>query len=264
MNVRGSRDGRHFYVANYLSNSVQMVDLRERAVVRTIALGGPAEPSLARQGEAIFHDARRSLDQWYSCASCHFEGGTNAVPMDTRNDGSERTYKTVLPLQNVTHTGPWTWHGWQNDLPASMHKSMTDRMLGPPPSAHDIKALIAYLDTLQPAPNPYVAAGAAEVVSRGKRVFASAKAGCARCHSGPYFTDGQVHDVGLSAKEDAYDGYNTPSLVGVYQRVRLLHDGRCRSLAEVLTGPHNPAQVTGQGELSPQELADLIEYLKTL
>ncbi|MBS0210051.1 MAG: hypothetical protein JSS27_13970 [Planctomycetes bacterium] len=264
MNLRAARDNRHIYVANYLSNSVQVVDLAERAVVREIALGGPAEPSLARQGEAIFFDARRSLDQWYSCASCHYEGGLNAVPMDTRNDGSQRTYKTVLPLQNVTRTAPWTWHGWQTDLGAAMHKSITDTMLGPEPSARDVKALLAYMEALSPKPNPYQAATAPEAIARGKAIFFGVKGACAKCHSGELYTDGQVHDVGLGSKDDAYSGFNTPSLVGVYERVRLLHDGRCRTLEEVLSGPHNPAQVTGQGELTADEQRDLIEFLKTL
>ena len=95
---------------------MQVVDLAERKVVRTIPLGGPAEPSLARRGEAIFYDARRSLDQWYSCHTCHYEGGTNSVTTDTTNDGTPFTFKTVLPLHHLHETGPWTWHGWQTDL----------------------------------------------------------------------------------------------------------------------------------------------------
>src|SRR5690606_10757132 len=79
MGVRFSKDGNRVFVANYLLNGVQVVGLKERKVLRTIALGGPREPSLARKGEAIFHDGRRSLDQWYSCHSCHYEGHTNAV-----------------------------------------------------------------------------------------------------------------------------------------------------------------------------------------
>ena len=59
----------------------------ERKIERTIQLGGPNELSLVRKGEAIFFDGQRSLDQWYSCHSCHYEGHTNAVAMDTRNDG---------------------------------------------------------------------------------------------------------------------------------------------------------------------------------
>jgi hypothetical protein len=32
----------------------------------------------------------------------------------------------------------------------------------------------------------------------------------------------------------------------------------------VLTGDHNPAKVTGNGELTAEKLQDLIAYLKTL
>ena len=84
MGLRASRNANQVYVANYLENSVQLVDVEERKVARSFALGGPAEPSLARRGEAIFHDGKRSLDQWYSCHSCHYDGGTNAVRMEDR------------------------------------------------------------------------------------------------------------------------------------------------------------------------------------
>ncbi|MGC3969691.1 MAG: c-type cytochrome [Pirellulales bacterium] len=256
-------------MTNDFSNRVQVVDLARREVSRTIDLGGPHAPSLARQGEAVFSDARRSLDQWYSCASCHWEGGPNAVPMDTRNDGSDRTYKTVPALYNLTKTGPWTWHGWQTDLRAAMRKSLHDTMLGPEPTEDDVTAMIAYFDELQPPPNPFAQAAARdaklqESVARGRRLFHGATAGCSVCHAGAYLTDGKVHDVGLGSDKDAYDGFNTPSLLGVWQRVKLLHDGRAKTLEDVLTGDHSPNKVTGAGKLTEAELADLIAYLKTL
>lgn len=266
MAVRASRDGQHVYVANALLNAVQVVDPVARKIVKTIALGGPAEPSLARQGEAIFHDGRRSLDQWYSCHSCHYEGHTNAVTMDTRNDGRFGNYKVVLSLRNVTHTGPWTWHGWQNDLTLAMRKSLTDSMQGKEPNDTDIKALIAFLGTLEPPPNPFRKADGslADAARRGEQVFRGEKSGCARCHGGAYFTDGKIHEVGTGERGDVYKGYNSPSLIGVYDRPNYLHDGRAKSLEELLKGAHNPDHVTGKGELSSTELADLIEYLKSL
>jgi cytochrome c peroxidase len=269
MNIRASRDNRRMFVVNYLSNAVQTVDLEKRAVVQTIRLGGSSTPSLARQGEAVFRDARRSLDQWYSCASCHYDGGTNAVAMDTRNDGSDRTFKTVTALYEATATAPWTWHGWQQDLHAAMKKSLADTMLGPEPTDDDVRAMVAYLDELRPPPNPHAAAAAKDAtlraaVDRGRSLFNGTKAGCANCHSGPHFTDGEIHDVGLGAETDKYEGFNTPSLVGVFRKVRLLHDGRAKSLEAVLTGDHNPAKVTGNGELTADELQDLLAYLRTL
>jgi cytochrome c peroxidase len=266
MGLRIGSDDRTVYVANYLDNSVQVCDLQERRLVRTIALGGPAEPSLARNGEAIFYDARRSLDQWYSCHSCHDGGGSNSVVVDTLNDGSTNTFKTITPLWNLDATGPWTWHGWQKDLNAAMRKSLADTMLGPQPKDDDVAALLAYFKSLQPPANPHRQAdgsltGAAQ---RGRSIFESAKAGCTTCHAGEQFTDGEIHDVGLNGRGDAYRGYNTPSLVGVYQKVKLLHDGRAESLHQVLTADHAPEKVAGEGKLSDEELSDLIEYLKSL
>ena len=166
----------------------------------------------------------------------------------------------------MTHTAPWTWHGWQKSIDAAMRKSLTETMLGPRPSDDDVAALVAFLETLRSPPNPHRAAdgGLSEAAQRGREVFQSAKAGCANCHNGPYLTDGEIHDVGLGSPRDEFEGYNTPSLVDVYGRIRLLHNGRGKSLEQVLLQYHNPAKVTGAGELSEAERADLIEYLKTL
>jgi YVTN family beta-propeller protein len=266
MAIRLARDNRTVYVANYLTNAVQVVDIVDRAVTRSIDLGGPEQPSLARMGEAIFYDGRRSLDQWYSCHTCHYEGRTNSVTMDTLNDGTIRTSKTVLSLVNVTRTAPWTWHGWQGSLHASLRKSMTETMLGPDPTDQDVEALAAWLETLDYPVSPYRTAdgGLTEAAARGQAVFASEKAGCANCHSGPQFTDGQIHDVGLGSPNDVYEGFNTPSLLGIHSRVQYLHHGRAKSLEEVLTGLHSPAKVTGLGELTEPEVRDLVEYLKSL
>jgi YVTN family beta-propeller protein len=266
MAVRVGPDGKLVYVANYLLNAVQVVNPAKRAVVRTIDVGGPPEPSLGRRGEAIFFDGKRSLDQWYSCHSCHYEGHTNAVSMDTLNDGRFGNYKVVLSLRNVAHTGPWTWHGWQTDLGQSVRKSLVDSMLGPKPGDADVQALVAYLGTLDPPPNPFRTAdgGLVAAAQRGETVFNGRTAGCARCHPAPYFTDGKIHDVGTGEKGDVYKGYNPPSLIGLYDRPAYLHDGRAKSLEKLLAGPHNPDLLNSRGPLTEAELADLIAYLKSL
>ncbi len=266
MGLEMAADSRTVYVANYLRNSVQVVDIDEGTIEGEIFLGGPQTPTLARRGEEIFYDGRRSLDQWYSCHTCHQDGGTNGRPMDTMNDGSRMTFKTVLPLFNVHHTKPWTWHGWQEDLTNAMHKSMTSTMLGRSPNEEDTKALLAYLDSLKLPPNPFRNPDGSLTAAalRGKHIFESAKAGCASCHTGRYFTDGKIHDVGLGSPDDQYQGFNSPSLLGVYRRVRLLHHGRAKSLEELLTDLHAPSKVAGESDLSEAKRKDLIAYLKSL
>ena len=99
---------------------------------------------------------------------------------------------------------------------------------------------------------------------RGEAVFRSAKAACNTCHGGPEFTDGKIH-IASASKNPAtsYEGYNPPSLRGVYDKDPYLHDGRSPTLRDALAGPHSP-EITAGGELTEQELSDLIAYLKTL
>ena len=257
-------DSRTAYIANYLRNSVQVVDLETRRVNAEIELGGPDEPSIERRGMAVFYDARHSLDQWYSCHSCHQNGGGNARPMDTWNDGTQHTLKTVLPLYDLTRTAPWTWHGWQEDLNDAMHKSFTSTMQGVSPDERDVTALVAFLKSMPRPPKTSSNREAEDSTNRGKRLFESEQTGCTDCHSGPLLTDNMIHDVGLGSASDAYDGYNTPSLLGTSRKVRWLHSGRAKSLARVVGDLHSPEKVSGKPKLTAHEVKDLVAFLKTL
>lgn len=266
MSVCFSPDNRTAYVANYLQDAIQVVDVEAREVLSSIALGGPEKPSLARQGAEVFYDGKHSLDQWYSCHTCHYNGGVNSKAMDTWNDGTPLTSKTVLPLYHLHQTKPWTWHGWQESLAGAMDHSFRTTMVGKGISYDQREAILAYFAELQPAPNPHRLADGSlsEAAQRGKEIFASAQANCAQCHKGEFFTDGEIHDVGLGAEKDQYQGYNTPTLLGVYAKVRFLHDGRARTLEAVLSGDHAPSKVSGTKDLSEAQLADLVAYLKSL
>ena len=129
-------------------------------------------------------------------------------------------------------------------------------MQGPAPTDDDVPAMAAFLDNMPAPPNSHRAADGAlseRPAERGNRCSAATAAGCASCHSGPYFTDGEVHDVGLGSDYDVYDGYNTPSLVGIDNRVGYLHHGRAESLDELLTDLHSPEKVSGTRQLTAEE-----------
>jgi sugar lactone lactonase YvrE len=269
-------DGRTAFVADGLLDVVHEIGLGDETgsagpgLLRTYSVAPDAAPSaaqrLARAGEAIFHDARRSLDQWYSCHTCHYEGGGNTVTFDTLNDGSAGTYKTVLPLWSLARTGPWTWHGWQGDLTAALEKSLIDSMQGPRPSREDLVALAAFLESLTPPPSPFVAAdgGVSAAAERGRALFASPRAACTSCHAGPDFTTPELHDVGLAGPDDRWREFSPPTLRGLHRKTLYLHDGRTKSLTKLLAGPHGPAAVRGLEPLSPGELDDLVAYLLSL
>ncbi len=268
-----SPDGKTLYVANYLADSVQAIDVASGSVARSIDLGRPDQLSLARRGEILFHEGQRSFNQWYSCNTCHSDGHTNGQSFDTMNDGwhdfsptPKYSKKQVPTLRGVTRTGPWTWHGWQTDLDDAMAESFTKSMQGPNPPAEDVDALIAYLATLEHPRNPNrtPAGELSEAALRGEQVFNSPKAACAVCHNGDDFTDGEVHIIGLEERRDVYKGYNPPALRGVYDTDPYLHDGRAATLLDALAGEHSADFVSGLGDLSDQELTDLVEYVKSL
>jgi YVTN family beta-propeller protein len=264
LGVAFAPDGRTVVIANYLSNALQIVDVGTGQIARTVALGGPDKPALARQGETIFLDADRSHHHWYSCNTCHVEGHTNGSDFDTANDGSYGTPKKTLSLRGVTQTGPWTWHGWQKSLRQLVHDSMTKSMQGDEPADADLDALMAYLATLDFKPNPHHNADGTLTAEakRGQAVF-NAK-GCNTCHAAPNYTTPAAYDVGMEEVLDPYKGFNPPTLRGVYNRSPYLHTSAARTLEEVLTQYHRPSKLTGQPDCTPQELADLTAFLKSL
>jgi cytochrome c peroxidase len=258
-------DAKTAIVANYLLNALQVIDVVEASVVRTIHLGGSEQPNLARRGEAIFYDADRSLNSWFSCHTCHTEGHTSGLTFDTLNDRSYNTQKLTPSLRGVAHTAPWTWHGWQQDLHAAMRKSLASTMQSRhPPTDDDARALVAFLSTLDHPENPHRAADGQlkAAARRGKKLF-EGKAGCVRCHNGAHFTTDQTFDVRLDSTQAAAEQYNPPSLRGLYSRRRFLHDGRAQTLPEVLSRYHRPDDVGGESLNSP-ELQDLLAYLKSI
>jgi cytochrome c peroxidase len=264
LDVQFIEDTDQLVVANYLLDAIQVVDVKAGKVARTIALGGPAEPSLARKGEAIFYDAGRSHHQWFSCNSCHPDGHTSGRTFDTLNDDSFGNPKLTPSLRGVTKTGPWTWHGWQTDLGKSIEKSLTDTLYGAKPSPDDVQAVLAFLEALDHPPSPYRQPDGSltAAAERGKALF-HGKAKCARCHGGEHYTSTKNYDVKLEEDNSPYKLWNPPTLRSVFDRGPFLHDGRAESLDEVLRDDHAP-QKLGAAELTPDERRDLIEFLKSL
>ncbi len=250
--------GNEVAVANSLLDAVQIVDVKAGKVVRTVRLGGPAEPSPARQGEALFYDARRSTNQWFSCNTCHSDGHTCGLTFDTLNDDSYGNPKLTPTLRGVTKTGPWTWHGWQKDLGAAVTKSFTETMYGAKPTADEVKAMLAFFETLEQPPNPNKKDEAAE---RGEKLFRG-KAGCVHCHKGDEYTSTGLYDVGLEEDGSPYDKWNPPSLRGLWDRGPYLHDARADTFDDLLKY-HGPQRL-GHEELTPAERTDLIAFLKSL
>jgi mono/diheme cytochrome c family protein len=132
-----------------------------------------------------------------------------------------------------------------------------------------LPALQAYQLSLA-APTPPAGSFDAQAAVRGQALF-QGKAQCATCHSGPQFTDAneRLHPVSDSMAEpevpsaaarSATKLYRTTPLRGLWQHAPYFHDGSAPTLEAVVT-VYNTRRTLG---LTPQEVSDVAEYLKSL
>jgi YVTN family beta-propeller protein len=252
--------GGRFVVLNTFDDSLSVIDARDEAVSRTIPLGPEPRLSPRDRGELLFHDARLSYQGWMSCHSCHTDGHTNGLRADTLGDGTHGTPKRTPTLLNTRLTDPWAWDGSMKYLHEQVEKSLSQTMHAQTIEPATIADLTSYLASLPPPPPSHPVGGEddRQQVLRGRKLFEDR--GCVRCHipSVTYTSHGS-HDVGF-ADEAGRRAFNPPSLRGVGQGYRFLHDGRAASLEEVFTRHRHKV---GAG-LEPDQTEDLVRFLRSL
>ncbi|NQT36385.1 MAG: c-type cytochrome, partial [Planctomycetes bacterium] len=256
-----SPDGKKLYVANYYAGVVGVHSATEGKLLGTIAVGDQPEPDAARRGEIYFHDATRCYQRWHSCASCHLDGGRiDGLPWDFMRDGIDNG-KDVISLINMPHTSPHNRLATRANPRVCVETGILGSHLVVPEPAN-IDDLLAYIRSLTAEPNPNAPRFAA-AAQRGKRLF-DAKADCATCHPGPYFTDKKTHNVGITSPNEPDARYDTPSLVEAYRTAPYYHDGRAVTMMEALT-EHDPERLHGKlKDLTREEIEDLIAYVLSL
>jgi len=253
-----SPDGGRAYVADELSDTISVVDVKAAQRISEIRLGPQPQLSLADHGERLFYNGRLSHDGWMSCHSCHTDGHSNGLLNDNLGDGSFGAPKRVLSLLGVEKTGPWAWKGDVTELEAQIKKSIETTMRGRSPRNEDVEALAAFLRTLVAAP-PTISESQRDLdaIKRGGILFEARQ--CDRCHVPPEYTSPATYDVGLK-DEFNHVRFNPPSLRGVSQRDALFHDNRAASLQEVFTRFKHQLM----DDLSDSDRADLIAFLRSL
>ena len=123
-----------------------------------------------------------------------------------------------------------------------------------------------------------------EAAQKGLLLFRD-KARCTKCHSGFNFTDEKFHNLGIGWDDNKVDlgrymvtknpedigAFKTPTLREIARSAPYTHDGRFRTLEEVVNfynkgGVKNPHQdpLIIPLELTVQEKHDLVEFLRTL
>jgi len=164
-------------------------------------------------------------------------------------------------------------------------------VFGGPATADNVgKALASYMRTIVGGHTAWDRwqAGDASAISdtakRGWEVFQQAK--CTDCHAGVLFTDLQYHNVGIGMGAATPDvgrfkvtnletdtgAFKTPTLRDISQSAPYFHDGSVATLEEAvalmagggLANPHLSTDKLKPANLAPAQLADLVEFLKSL
>ncbi len=245
----------HLYVANRLEDSISVIELATGQVTNTISLGPMPALTAEERGEKLFFNAKLSHDGWLSCHSCHTEGHTAGLVVDTLGDGDYGAPKLVPTLLGTRDTQPWGWDGSMELLRQQIQQSFTTTMHGEPLSAREMEDIFAYITSLD-SPPP-VGEAPKDLIAEGRKVFEAQ--GCVNCHAPPAYTTPLAVEVDL-VDEQGRNRFNPPSLRGVSQRRRFFHDGRAKSLEDVLQKVRHQLE----DPLTPKETNALLAFLRSL
>ena len=276
-NIALSSDGATLWVANRLDDSISIIDTARMAVTGSIALGAPATLTAERRGERLFYSSAVAFGNSFGCANCHLDSTFDGLNWDLEPDGFGIDIVDNRALEDIADTSPFKWNGQNPDLQTECGPR-TERYFFRSQGfrGDDLEDLVSYIKAIPLRPNRYRAPDGelTPAQERGKAIFlrTNRKDGtpipegsqCFVCHSGKYYTNQLVADVGTGKPTDRSPLIDTPELTNVVNSAPYLHDGSAHTFEEIWTifNPKDQHGVTN--DLAKDELNDLIEYLKTL
>ncbi len=277
--VKVSPESTTFYVYNALDFTVDVFNAKslQREATITVSRWSGSEEELL--GKKLFYSAHPPMSsrRWISCSSCHPDG-----------DSDGQTWQQPEGLRNtqaifgLKETHPIHWSADRDEVQDFEHTIRSPLMqgrglirgpvsdsLGEPNAlkSRELDALAAYANSHHFKMSPHAKQGLSESAARGKQIFHATETACAKCHSGSFYTDQKMHDVGtglLDKTELIGTTYDTPTLLGIYRTAPYLHHGMAQTLEEVLVKYNAEDKHGTTSHLTKSEVTDLVEYLKAL
>lgn len=262
----------------------------------------PMSAEKAELGRYLFYDKRLSVNGTQSCASCHRQelAFTDGRAHGIGATGQPHP-RGAMSLVNVAYSALLTWSDPESKsleaqalvpmfgehpvelgliretVPAILRADPVYRRVFPQAFpgepdpftvANATRAIASFERTIVSARSPYDRyhyggddSAVSPSVRHGETLFFSEPLSCFRCHGGFAFTDSRFHDNGLG-------NFKTPTLRNLAVTAPYMHDGRFATLGEVLdhyASGHPASNELLRGfPLTPQDKADLIEFLKSL
>lgn len=284
------------YVNNFLGRSVSVYDVSSMLLngalspskvttVATVAIEPLTPTELA--GKKIFYnaaDARMSLNNYMSCASCHTDGGHDGMTWDFTARGQGK--RSNIPLQGRAGIGHgnvhWTGNfdeiqDFENDIrmffggngfmsntdfEASKNTLGANKKTGKSRELDDLSAYVSSLGSYPRSPNRNTDGSFTSQALVGKKVFDNQN--CVSCHSGASRQDNglkNLTEVQVSLLDlGATAGIDTPTLEGVWNTAPYFHDGRANTLRDIFASYNHGITVA----VTAADTDALVAYLNSL
>jgi mono/diheme cytochrome c family protein len=162
----------------------------------------------------------------------------------------------------VHGSGPYGWQGQHGDLGTYVRNTIS-RLGGRGLEEGQMHALVEYLERM-PAPPVLPEAlpvDRARAIARGRELFFGAS-GCSGCHVDARGTDRHVHDIGTKVAADEKADFDTPTLRFVKGTAPYFHDGRYKTLADLLAD--ESSKMGSSARLDARDRDALAAFVETL
>lgn len=291
--VRVSHDGKSVFVFDSLDFQVRRLDSASMRVSGMVKVSVPEKSPDWIRGKLLFNSARPPMSSrmWVACSSCHPDGQP-----DGRVWFNPEGMRKTPSLSGLAHTHPLHYSADRDEsqdfeftirsrlmqgaglIPGKLKEKVpfkpTELEVRTSGKSKDLDALAVYTNSFGFTLSPHLENGQLSAsAKRGMKLFEDESVGCSKCHSGPYYSDSslskpfRLHDVG-TGKEDTTEKigtqYDTPTLLGIYKTPPYLHDGKAKTLFDVLTTANKKDKHGKTSHLTKTQTEDLVDFLKSL
>lgn len=273
-----SPDGSLLYVAEHLNDRIGIINTSTLETIGAIDLAKSHRITVARQGRRLLNNAGHTFQNQYSCYTCHPDEHEDGLVYNMASKDMGRNLTNTQSLRDIGDTPPFKWNGKnqtvykQDGMRFSTVLTRTEQF-----SYKNLDAITAYIMRGIPYPPnlKYNARGElTEAQLRGKAIFERTVDNlgreiplnnrCITCHPAPYYTNLKTADVSTLAHSDDSIQFDTPHLNNIFASPPYLHDGRAKTLEEIWTLYGQDDRHGLAGDMTKNQLNDLVEYLKSL
>ena len=225
--------------------------------LRAIAAAPGLDPTLKPTYESWpkgFYDARFNFDKISKPVPIPPAYGLSGVPLETyTGEGPISYWNQYVAVTQMRGIGSFSEPKLGINIVVRPQEDLVKDKL---------PALRDYQHSL-PAPPPPAGSFTAAAAARGEALF---KSNCARCHTGPKYTNGNLHapsETGMEpvhAQRSTTKKYRATPLRSLWQHAPYFHDGSAATLVAVVDH-YNTFLKLG---LTDAQKTDLVEFLKSI